>query len=294
MAKILRCIDETKSMRFFIAFTDDLVNDYNRLQKASISSTVEMGKVLTMNALMYSDLKNTTDSIDIKLKTNGLSGLVISKLYNNSFVTGYMENKLESSFDKVYKNGKASKEFVGDDGIMVITKDLGLKNPYIGQTKIISSNISENFTNHFSSSNQVPTTVFLDTLYTDKGYVGYGVMGELMPFYTEKDFAQFNIYFEMFKSELSNYVNGDFKDISFYDYIVSVLEIFNIKITEEKIIHYKCSCNEEKITTMLRSLGKKELLEIIDEGKDLEVVCNFCDKKYVKSVDEIKKIISNL
>lgn len=294
MAKILRCIDETKSMRFFIAFTDDLVNDYNNLQKASVASTVEMGKVLTMNALMYSDLKNSTDSIDIKLKTNGSTGLIISKLYNNSFVTGYLENKLEDKFDKLYKSGKYSKEFIGDDGIMVMTKDLGLKNPYVGQTKIISDDICENFTNYFSNSNQVPTSVFLDTVYSEDGYIGYGVMGELMPFYTEKDFAQFNIYFDMFKTELSNYIKGDFKDITFYDYIVSVLEIFNIKITEEKIIHYKCSCNDEKITTMLRSLGKKELLDIIEEGKELEIVCNFCDKKYVKSVDEIKKIVSEL
>lgn len=294
MAKILRCIDETKSMRFFIAFTDDLVNDYNRLQKASVAATVEMGKVLTMNALMYSDLKNPTDSIDIKLKTNGSTGLIISKLYNNSFVTGYLENKLEEKYDNLYISGKNSKEFMGDDGIMVMTKDLGLKNPYVGQTKIISDDICENFTNYFSSSNQVPTSVFLDTVYTKDGYVGYGVMGELMPFYTEKDFAQFNIYFDMFKTELSNYINGDFKDITFYDYIVSVLEIFNIKVTEEKIIHYKCSCNDEKITTMLRSLGKKELLDIIDEGEDLEVVCNFCDKKYVKTIDEVKKIVSDL
>lgn len=295
MAKILRCIDETKSMRFFIAFTDDIVNEYNRLQKASIASTVEMGKVLTMNALFYSDLKNETDSIDIKLKTNGKTGLIISKLYNNSFITGYLENKMENSYEKIYSKGKTSVEFVGNDGIMVITKDLGLKSPYVGQTKIISDDIAENFTNYLCSSNQVPASVFLDVKPMDDGkYMGFGFMGELMPFYTEKDLAQFNIYVDMFKTEMNNYINGDFKEISFYDYILSVLDIFNIKVTEEKIVHYKCSCNDEKINSMLRSLGKKELIEIIEEGKDIEIVCNFCDKKYNKTIEEIKKILSDL
>ena len=103
MAKILRCIDEHNSMRFFLAFTDDIVKDFEKLQKSSISANIEMGKVLTMNALLYSDLKNDTDSIDLKLKTNGECGLIISKLYNNSYITGYLENKNISKYDKIYE-----------------------------------------------------------------------------------------------------------------------------------------------------------------------------------------------
>ena len=112
MAKILRCIDEHNSMRFFFAFTDDIVKDFEKLQKSSISANIEMGKVLTMNALLYSDLKNDTDSIDLKLKTNGECGLIISKLYNNSFITGYLENKNLSKYDKNYEKGKSSKDFI--------------------------------------------------------------------------------------------------------------------------------------------------------------------------------------
>ena len=154
MAKILRCIDEHNSMRFFFAFTDDIVKDFEKLQKSSVCSNIEMGKVLTMNALLYSDLKNDTHSIDFKLKTNGECGLIISKLYNNSFITGYLENKNLSKYDKIYEKGKFSKDFIGDKGILVLIKDLGLKAPYVGQTSIISPNISENFTNYFSASNQ--------------------------------------------------------------------------------------------------------------------------------------------
>ena len=123
MAKILRCIDEHNSMRFFFAFTDDIVKDFEKLQKSSVSSNIEMGKVLTMNALLYSDLKNDTDSIDLKLKTNGECGLIISKLYNNSFITGYLENKNLSKYDKIYEKGKFSKDFIGDKGILVLIKE---------------------------------------------------------------------------------------------------------------------------------------------------------------------------
>ncbi|BFT66014.1 Hsp33 family molecular chaperone HslO [Parvimonas parva] len=294
MAKILRCIDEHNSMRFFFAFTDDIVKDFEKLQKSSVSANIEMGKILTMNALLYSDLKNDTDSIDLKLKTNGDCGLIISKLYNNSFITGYLENKNLSKYDKIYENGKISKDFIGDNGILVLIKDLGLKSPYIGQTSIISSNISENFTNYFSASNQTVTSVNLEVKKVLDDYISFGFMMELLPNYTEKDLSQFTIYSDMFKTELENYINSKSDDMSFYDYICSILKIFNIRIIEEKIIHYKCNCSDEKIDNMLLSLGKKELNDIVKEGKEIEISCNFCDKKYKKSVEDIKDLLNEL
>ena len=293
MAKILRCIDEHNSMRFFFAFTDDIVKDFEKLQKSSVSANIEMGKILTMNALLYSDLKNDTDSIDLKLKTNGDCGL-ISKLYNNSFITGYLENKNLSKYDKIYEKGKISKDFIGDNGILVLIKDLGLKSPYIGQTSIISSNISENFTNYFSASNQTVTSVNLEVKKVLDDYISFGFMMELLPNYTEKDLSQFTIYSDMFKTELENYINSKSDDMSFYDYICSILKIFNIRIIEEKIIHYKCNCSDEKIDNMLLSLGKKELNDIVKEGKEIEIACNFCDKKYKKSVEDIKDLLNEL
>ncbi len=294
MAKILRCIDEHNSMRFFFAFTDDIVKDFEKLQKSSVSANIEMGKILTMNALLYSDLKNDTDSIDLKLKTNGDCGLIISKLYNNSFITGYLENKNLSKYDKIYEKGKISKDFIGDNGILVLIKDLGLKSPYIGQTSIISSNISENFTNYFSASNQTVTSVNLEVKKVLDDYISFGFMMELLPNYTEKDLSQFTIYSDMFKTELENYINSKSDDMSFYDYICSILKIFNIRIIEEKIIHYKCNCSDEKIDNMLLSLGKKELNDIVKDGKEIEIFCNFCDKKYKKSVEDIKDLLNEL
>lgn len=294
MAKILRCIDEHNSMRFFFAFTDDIVKDFEKLQKSSVSSNIEMGKVLTMNALLYSDLKNDTDSIDLKLKTNGECGLIISKLYNNSFITGYLENKNLSKYDKIYEKGKFSKDFIGDKGILVLIKDLGLKAPYVGQTSIISSDISENFTNYFSASNQTVTSIDLQVKKVEDDYISFGFMMELLPNYTEKDLSQFKIYSDMFKTELENYVVSKTDDMSFYDYIVSILKIFNIRIIEEKIIHYKCNCSDEKIDNMLLGLGKKELNDIVEEAKDIEISCNFCDKKYKKSIEYIKNLLKKL
>lgn len=294
MAKILRCIDEHNSMRFFFAFTDDIVKDFEKLQKSSVSSNIEMGKVLTMNALLYSDLKNDTDSIDLKLKTNGECGLIISKLYNNSFITGYLENKNLSKYDKIYEKGKFSKDFIGDKGILVLIKDLGLKAPYVGQTSIISSDISENFTNYFSASNQTVTSIDLQVKKVEDDYISFGFMMELLPNYTEKDLSQFKIYSDMFKTELDNYLASKTDDISFYDYIVSILKIFNIRIIEEKIIHYRCNCSEEKIDNMLLGLGKKELNDIVKDGKDIEISCNFCDKKYKKSIEHIKNLLKKL
>lgn len=290
MAKILRCLDEFKSIRFFFGFTDDLIKDFKKLQNSSIASSIEMGKVLTMNALLYEDLNTKKDSIDIKLKTNGKCGLIISKLYNDSFIAGYLENKNLKQYDNLYKKNEIVKDFIGDDGILVLTKDIGLKNPYVGQTHIFSSNLSENFSNYFTSSNQTLTSVFLDVKVYGEDFLSFGFMMELLPNYTKKDISQLKIYSDMFKQEFLNYINGNFEE-SFYDYIVSVLKIFKIKITEEKIIHYKCTCSDKKIDNMLLSLGKNELNEIIKEGKDIEISCNFCSKKYKRTIMDIKNIL---
>ena len=230
----------------------------------------------------------------MKLKTNGECGLIISKLYNNSFITGYLENKNLSKYDKIYEKGKSSKDFIGDKGILVLIKDLGLKAPYIGQTSIISSDISENFTNYFSASNQTVTSIDLQVKKLEDSYISFGFMMELLPNYTEKDLSQFKIYSDMFKIELENYLASKTDDMSFYDYICSILKIFNIRIIEEKIIHYKCNCNDEKIDNMLLGLGKKELNDIIEDGKDIEISCNFCGKKYKKSIEHIKNLLNKL
>ena len=119
-------------------------------------------------------------------------------------------------------------------------------------------------------------------------------MMELLPNYTEKDLSQFKIYSDMFKVELENYLSSNTDDMSFYEYICSILKIFNIRIIEEKIIHYKCNCSNEKIDNMLLGLGKKELNDIIEEGKEIEISCNFCDKKYKRSVEYIKNLLNKL
>ena len=173
-------------------------------------------------------------------------------------------------------------------------KDLGLKAPYVGQTSIISSDISENFTNYFSASNQTVTSIDLQVKKVEDDYISFGFMMELLPNYTEKDLSQFKIYSDMFKTELDNYLASKTDDISFYDYIVSILKIFNIRIIEEKIIHYRCNCSEEKIDNMLLGLGKKELNDIVKDGKDIEISCNFCDKKYKKSIEHIKNLLKKL
>ena len=205
-----------------------------------------------------------------------------------------MENKNLSKYDKIYEKGKSSKDFIGDKGILVLIKDLGLKAPYVGQTSIISPNISENFTNYFSASNQTVTSIDLQVKKVEDDYISFGFMMELLPNYTEKDLSQFTIYSDMFKTELDNYLASKTDDISFYDYIVSILKIFNIRIIEEKIIHYRCNCSEEKIDNMLLGLGKKELNDIIEDGKDIEISCNFCGKKYKKSIEHIKNLLNKL
>lgn len=257
--------------------TTDLVEKARKVHDLSPVATATLGRCLTMGALMGASLKNEEDCLTLQIKGNGPIGNIIVTSDGKLRTRGYVTNPqvdVPLREDGKLNVGKA----VGNEGFLYVIKDIGLKEPYIGMSKLVSGEIAEDFTNYYYISEQKNTAVALGVLVNKDGVKkAGGFIVSSMPDATED---------ELFI--LENRMQ-EAKPISqMLDENMSLLEIAkditgdeNIKVlNEEKTPKYECNCSSEKMQKALISIGKKELKKIIEEDKKVEIVCHFCNQKY--------------
>ena len=175
---------------------------------------------------------------------------------------------------------------------MNIIKDIGLKEPYVGITPLVSGEIAEDFTKYYAESEQVPTVIALGVLVDKNGVKkAGGYMISLMPDAGEEEI-----------SKIENAI-GNAKSISaMLDDNLSLQEIAEIVTGDDNLmvmlkeIHpqYKCDCNKDRFRNGLSAIGKEDLEEIVNEEEQIETVCHFCNKKYIFSKDELEEILNNI
>lgn len=269
--------------------TTELVEEARKIHDLSPLATATLGRCLTMVAIMGASLKSENDSITIQIKGSGPIGGITVTSNSNLKTRGYVEKPqidLPLKQDGKLDVGSA----VGNDGFLYVIKDIGLKEPYIGMSKLISGEIAEDFTNYYYISEQKNTAVALGVLVNKNGVKSAGgFIVSAMPDATED---------ELFI--LENRLK-EAKPISqMLDENMSLLEIakditgdINIKTLEqeEKIPKYKCDCSKEKTEKALISIGKEELEKIIKEDKKAEIVCHFCNKKYEFTEQNLKNLL---
>lgn len=270
--------------------TTELVEQARKTHDLSPLATATLGRCLTMAAIMGANLKSKTDNLTIQIKGNGPIGSITVTSDSNLNTRGYVSNpqvELPLREDGKLNVGQA----VGNSGFLYVIKDIGLKEPYIGMSKLVSGEIAEDFTNYYYISEQKNTAVALGVLVNKDGVKSAGgFIVSAMPDATED---------ELFV--LENRLK-EAKPISqMLDENMSLLEIaqditgdINIKTLEqeERKPEYKCDCNKEKMQKALVSIGKEELTKIIEEDKKAEIVCHFCNKKYEFSEEELRKLIN--
>ncbi len=180
---------------------------------------------------------------------------------------------------------------IGNNGFLSVIKDLGLKEPYIGQTPIVSGEIAEDITSYYAVSEQVPTVCGLGVLVnpdlTVKAAGGYLV--QLLPFADEKCIETIEQNINEIQSVSSMIDNG----LTPEDIINLLLKNLDPNVLEETTTAYKCDCSKERVERALISIGKDELNKMRDEQDESEVCCHFCNKRYVFSKDDITKLIDN-
>ena len=268
--------------------TTELVEEARKVHDLSPLATAALGRTLTMASIIASGLKGEKDTVTLQIKGNGPIGTIVAVSDSKVRTRGYVANpgiELPLRKDGKLNVGAA----VGNEGYVYVIKDIGLKEPYVGMSKIVSGEIAEDFANYFYISEQKNTAVALGVLVDKNGVRSAGgYIVTAMPDATEDDLFILENRIKEAKS-VSQMLD---ENMSLEEIAKDITGDENIQTVEDGIVpKYECTCNKEKMENALVSIGKEELEKIIAEDKKAELVCNFCNKKYEFSEEELKKLI---
>ena len=287
---ILRATAGNGSVRIFAANTKNLVSEAAKLQKTTPVATAALGRTLTAAAMMGATLKNDTDILTIDIRGAGPLGGVVAVADNKSRVKGYVLNP-----DATVPNKAEGKLDVGAAvglGVLTVTKDMGLKEPVSGQVELVSGEIAEDITYYFAVSEQTPSSVALGVLvdvdHSVKQAGGYII--QLMPDAKEEMIAHLESYLPTLPTVTQLLDSGK----SIEDILQMIFEDFDLQILETIHPEYYCNCSREKTERALISLGKDELLKILEEDKGANLHCNFCNTNYAFDEKDIREIVDSL
>lgn len=271
--------------------TTKLVEEARKIQDLSPVATAALGRTLTMSAMIASEFKEEENTVSIQIKGNGPIGNIVAVANGKLNVRGYVQNPGVGI--PLKQNGKLDVSgVVGTEGFIYVIKDIGLKEPYIGTSKIISGEIAEDFTNYFYTSEQKPSAISLGVLVDKNGVKSSGgYMVIPMPDATEDDLFILENRIKEAKP-ISQMLD---ENMTLEEIAKDITGDNELKLVEENDeVKFKCNCSKEKMTKALISIGKNELQAILKEDKKAELVCHFCNKKYEFDEQELKELINNI
>ncbi len=283
---IVRATAADGQVRAFSATTRELVEAARARHNTSPVATAALGRLLTSGAMMGSMMKNETDILTLIIKGNGPLGGITVTADSKANVKGYVENP-----DVILppKNGKLDVAGAVGIGIMQVIKDMGLKEPYVGDTMLVTSEIAEDLTYYFASSEQVPSSVGLGVLMEKDNTVkcAGGFIIQMMPFAQEETIAQIEENLKKVTSVTELLDRGYTPE----QLLEELLGNVGLEITDTISTQFSCNCSKERVEKAVASIGEKDIREMIEEGKDIEVKCHFCNSAYHYTVEDLKKII---
>ena len=277
------------AIRVFAATTTELVNKAHSIHNTSATASAALGRLLTGAAIMGAQLKSEEDSVTLQINGDGPLGLLVAVTDSRAHVRGYVENPYADL--PLNEKGKLDVGGAVGQGFLSVIRDLGLKEPYIGRTPLVSGEIAEDMTYYYAKSEQIPTAVALgvlvDTDLSVKAAGGY--MIQLMP---EADDETADRLTELI-GKLPSVTEMITKGMSAEDIAFAVTNGFDMLI-ENKAEHpaYECKCSRERMERALISIGKKELREIIEEQGEAEMGCRFCNAKYKFTKEQLEEFYS--
>ena len=281
---MLRGISENGGIVFYGVDSTEIVREMERLHKTSAVTTAALGRLLTAASMMGIMLKSTRDSVTIQVRGGGPAGRLLAVSDGTGNVKGYVENpvvELPPREDGHLDVGTA----VGRDGTLDVIRDLGMREPYIGQVPLTSGEIAEDITSYFAISEQVPTVCALGVLVdTDLSVrCAGGFIVQLLPGATEQEIDLLEQNIKAMPSVTAMLEQGK----TVRDMLDMALQGFQPDILDSYHVTYRCDCSRERVESMLRSLGRKEVEKLRDEDPIAEVNCQFCDKIYKVDLNEL-------
>lgn len=280
---LVRATAANAQIRAFACTTRNLVEKARQAHNTSPVVTAALGRLLSAGAMMGSMLKGEEDILTLQIKGDGpVNGLVVTADAKCN-VKGYANVP-----DVILPANAVGKLDVGGavgNGFLSVIKDMGLKEPYVGQTVLQTGEIAEDLTYYFAASEQVPSSVGLGVLMERNNTVRQagGFIVQLMPFAEEEVITALETNLKEIASVTTMLDQGDSPE----KMLEHVLRGLDVEITDTMPCAFLCNCDKKRVEKALISIGKTELKDMIEEGKEIEFNCHFCNRNYVFSVEEL-------
>ncbi len=284
---IVRATAADSQIRAFAITSRELVEKARLCHNTSPVVTAALGRLLSGGAMMGVMMKGEDDLMTVQVKGSGpVRGLTVTADSKGN-VKGYPEEP--DVILPANQKGKLDVAGAVGPGILKVIKDMGLKEPYVGQVALQTSEIAEDLTYYFAVSEQVPSAVGLGVLMEKNNTVKQagGFIIQLMPFAEEKLIARLEEKIATVTS-VTDLLEQGFTPEMLLEHILGE---FGLEITERIPAGFHCNCSKERVEKVIASIGKKDIQEMIDEGKPIEVKCHFCNTAYEFTPEELAKII---
>ncbi len=287
MGKLVRCISSDGTLTAMAVNSTDIVEKAQQIHETSAVCSAALGRLLTGASLMGSALKGQDNSVTLRLKGDGPAGTVMAVSDSKGNVRGYVQQSVvEIPLNKKGKLDVAGA--VGTNGFLTVMKDLGMKEPYVGQSPIVSGEIAEDITAYYSVSEQTPTVCALGVLVNPDLSIraAGGLIIQLLP--TALDDTIDKV--EQCIKDLEPISTLIDRKMTPEEICRHALKLFDMEILDTQDPEYKCYCSRERVESALISTGEQALEEMAEDEKT-EVSCQFCDKKYIFTPDDIKHLM---
>lgn len=286
---MIRATAADSQIRAFAATTREMVEYARKVHGTSPVATAALGRLLTAGAMMGSMMKGDDDILTLQIKGNGPIGGIIVTANAHGKVKGYVHNP--EVLIHANNIGKLDVGGAVGEGILSVIKDMGLKEPYVGQTTLVSGEIAEDLTYYFAASEQVPSVVALGVLMNKDNTVkrAGGFIIQLMPFAEESIIDRL----EQKINSITGITGLLDQDMTPEMILNDILGEFGLDIMDKLPAGFECNCTKKRIEKAIVSIGRKDIEEMIEENEPIEVNCHFCNKNYQFTVEELKEILKH-
>ena len=284
---IVRATAANSQIRAFAITSRDTVEAARKAHDTSPVATAALGRLLSAGAMMGAMMKGEKDLLTLQIHASGpLNGLTVTA-DSQGHVKGYVGNP--SVILPPNDKGKLDVGSAVGIGFLNVIKDMGLKEPYVGQTHLVSGEIAEDLAYYFATSEQVNSSVALGVLMDKDNTVkrAGGFILQLMPFAEDEVIDQLEKNIGKLPPVTTMLEEGNTPE----DMIRRVLEGLDVEIMEKIPTGFECNCSKERVERAIVSIGRDEIQSMIDDGEPIEVNCHFCNSHYIFSVDDLKTII---
>nr|WP_330394718.1 Hsp33 family molecular chaperone HslO [Lachnoclostridium sp. An131] len=285
---IVRAAAADLQIRAFAITSKELVERARSIHNTSPVATAALGRLLSAGAMMGAMMKGENDLLTLQIKGDGPIGGITVTADSKARVKGYVNEPAVL----IHANSKGKLDVAGavGNGMLRVIKDLGLKEPYVGQTELQTGEIAEDLTYYFATSEQVPSSVGLGVLLNRDNTIRQagGFIIQLMPFTGDKVIDEL----EKKLSEVSSVTALLDQGLTPEELLERLLGDFGLEITDTLPASYYCNCTRERVERAIVSIGSRDIREMIQENKPIEVKCQFCDQAYTFDVEDLKRILA--